>query len=102
MQINKSDFVSAVHQELCDTLADGNKKAFKKQGVEEVIAATFEVIQKSIANGDKVFWAGFGSFEKSHRQERSARNPKTGEVMNIAAKDVPKFSPAKQFKDRVA
>lgn len=100
-QVNKKELISAVHQELVDTLGDGNSRSFKKQSIEEILNSLVEVIQKAVANGDKVVLVGFGTFEKSHREKRSGRNPKTGEIMDIAARNVPKFSAGKQFKERV-
>ncbi|PKN76619.1 MAG: hypothetical protein CVU52_03960 [Deltaproteobacteria bacterium HGW-Deltaproteobacteria-10] len=35
------------------------------------------------------------------REARKGRNPKTGEAIRIAAKVMPKFKPAKAFKEAV-
>ena len=51
--------------------------------------------------GDSVVIPGFGTFEKRHRDERTGRNPQTGEATTIAATDVPAFKAGKGFKDRV-
>ena len=99
MQLNKKEFIAAVHQRL---VGGGNKKDFLKQGVEEVISAAIETIKESVANGDKIVLVDFGSFEKAHREAKAGRNPKTGEPMEIPAKYVPKFTAGKNFKDIVA
>ena len=44
--------------------------------------------------------AGFGKFETRLRNGREGRNPATGESIQIAAKRVVAFKPAKGLKDR--
>jgi integration host factor subunit beta len=44
---------------------------------------------------------GFGSFDLHHRAPRIARNPKTGEVVNLPAKVAVHFKPGKEMRDRV-
>ena len=51
--------------------------------------------------GGEVSVAGFGIFSVKGRAARTARNPKTGETVKVAAKKVPKFRPAKALKDAV-
>lgn len=45
--------------------------------------------------------AGFGKFETRRRKAREGRNPATGATIQIAAKKVVAFKPAKGLKDRV-
>jgi DNA-binding protein HU-beta len=42
---------------------------------------------------------GFGSFKVVDRPEREARNPRTGEKIEVPASKVPKFVPGKGLKD---
>lgn len=58
-------------------------------------------IGDAIAAGDKVQLLGFGTFEKRERPARTARNPRTGETIEIAAASVPAFKPGKALKDKV-
>lgn len=58
-------------------------------------------IGDAIAAGDKVQFLGFGTFEKRERPARTARNPRTGENIEIAAASVPAFKPGKALKDKV-
>ena len=44
---------------------------------------------------------GFGTFTGKHRDERTGRNPATGEAMTFAASNTPVFKPAKAFKEKV-
>ena len=64
--------------------------------------ALLEIITTAIAKGDEVALAGFGTFRPAERSARVARNPRTGEPMNIAAITVPKFSAGAALKAAVA
>lgn len=69
---------------------------------EEVIKALFDAMAKEMAKGGTVDIAGFGKFEGVMRDARTARNPRTGEMVKVAAKRVPKFKAGKALKDTVA
>ena len=73
-----------------------------KVQAEEVVDLVFNSIISTMKKGDEVSVAGFGIFSVKGRAARMARNPKTGEQVSVAAKKVPKFSPAKGLKDTVA
>ena len=51
--------------------------------------------------GEDVSIAGLGIFAVKARKARTARNPKTGELIQVAAMKVPKFRAAKALKDAV-
>lgn len=68
---------------------------------ESVVEALIESITKALKKGEEVNIAGFGKFSVKARAARNARNPKTGEVVKVAATKVPKFSAAKALKDAV-
>ena len=79
------------------------KEIAKKSGVSQkaasdILSATLEVIEKSVAKGKKVTLVGFGTFEARKRAARTGRNPQTGAELKIAAKTVPAFSAGKKFK----
>ena len=64
----------------------------------DVLSATLEIIQKTVAKGKKVTLVGFGTFSSKKRAARNGRNPQTGKTIKIAAKTVPSFSAGKAFK----
>ena len=47
----------------------------------------------------KLTLTGFGTFVAETRQERQGRNPRTGDVITIAASKVVRFRPGKMLKD---
>ena len=69
---------------------------------EKAINAIFESIRESLQKGDNVQLIGFGSFAIKQRPATTARNPRTGENIQIAAKRVVRFSPGKALKEAVA
>ncbi len=72
-----------------------------KKDTEAVVKATLETIAKAMAEGDKVQLVGFGTFETRAREARNAKNPRTGEVIKVAACKVPAFKAGKALKDSV-
>ena len=67
----------------------------------DVLSATLEIIQKTVAKGKKVTLVGFGTWEARKRAARIGRNPQTGKELKIAAKTVPAWSAGKSFKELV-
>ena len=77
------------------------KTNLTKQEVTATVDALFEVIQETLASGEKVQVIGFGNFEVRERAARKGRNPQTGEEIQIEASKVPAFKPGKALKDAV-
>ncbi len=77
------------------------KTGFTKKQAEEALVAVTEVITEALAAGEKVQVVGFGSFEVRERPARVARNPRTGEPIEIAASKAPVFKAGKALKDEV-
>lgn len=89
--MSKTDFISKVAEKA------GLSKVDAKKAVDAVLGA----IEQSLAEGDKVQFVGFGTFDVSERQARKGRNPRTGKEINIPAKKVPVFRAGKKLKDAV-
>ncbi len=89
--MNKHELVSAIAQ----------SAELSKKDAEKALAATINAISKALAEGDKVQVVGFGTFEVRERAARQGKNPRTGEVINIAATKVPAFKAGKALKDVV-
>ena len=73
-----------------------------KADVTEALDALLDIIGATLAQGDKLQLTGFGIFAAQHRAARAGRNPQTGEAIDIAASTIPKFTPGKALKERVA
>ena len=70
-----------------------------------VVFGVFTVVatpkRHALKAGDKVQLVGFGTFAVKARAERTARNPRTGETIKVAAAKVPTFAAGKALKDAV-
>ena len=85
-----------------ELVKESSKKTKLSQKVSsDVLSATLEIIQKTVAKGKKVTLVGFGTWEARKRAARTGRNPQTGKELKIAAKTVPAFSAGKNFKELV-
>ena len=88
-----------------------NKSEFEKH-----IATKYSITQKEAGNtidmfttsvisalgeGKEVSLVGFGNFSVSDVAARTGRNPKTGEVLQIAAYKQPRFKVGQKLKDAV-
>ncbi len=89
------------------------EKLAKKTGITQALAgdvidAIFSskpgegIIAVELDAGRELAIAGFGKFYTRRTKARMGRNLKTGEEIQIAARTVAKFTPAKALKDRVA
>jgi DNA-binding protein HU-beta len=87
-------------KELIDSVAGATGES--KKVVQDVLDTTIETIQKGVKKGDRVSLPGFGTFSRRARAARTARNPRTGEEIQIKATKVPAFKPGATFKDFVA
>lgn len=77
------------------------KAELTHKDAERVVNGVFDEIKAAVAAGDSVQLVGFGTFEARSRAAKEARNPQTGEKIQIPAKKVPAFKPGKPFKDAV-
>ena len=72
-----------------------------KKTVDTVVNSVLEAITNALKENDKVQLIGFGTFEVKDVAEREGRNPKTGEVIKIAATKKPSFNASKVLKEQV-
>ena len=86
-------------KELVDVVAA--KTGFLKKDVMLVIDETFNSVKETMSKGDKVAVSGFGSFLVKERKARVARNPKTGESIDVPAKNAPVFKASSALKEAV-
>jgi integration host factor subunit beta len=73
----------------------------QQRDVELAVNCILTQMADAIAKGERIEIRGFGGFDLHHRGPRIARNPKTGEVVNLASKTVVHFKPGKDMRDRV-
>jgi len=90
--MTKSELVSALTERQPHLL---------KHDVELALNCILGQLANAIVQGKRIEIRGFGSFNLHHRPPRIARNPKTGEAVNLPAKVALHFKPGKEMRDRV-
>lgn len=72
-----------------------------KDKANRIVDMVFSTIEVNLQLGQEVDINGFGKFSVTERDEREARNPRTGEAITVPAKKAVKFKPSKTLKDFV-
>jgi integration host factor subunit beta len=88
----KSELVRALNEKLPE---------LQVKDVELALNCILGQLADAIVQGERIEIRGFGSFNLHHRPPRVARNPKTGEAINLPAKVALHFKPGKEMRDRV-
>ncbi|WP_214365573.1 HU family DNA-binding protein [Pseudonocardia sp. H11422] len=89
--MNKTQLVDA----LAARIGDRRTAASAVDGLLEIIVDT-------VGSGGSVSLTGFGVFEARARAARVARNPRTGETVDVPATTVPAFRPGAAFRSSVS
>lgn len=67
----------------------------------EIVQKTFDAIVEALVDEGRIELRNFGVFEVKRRAPRKARNPRTGEKVDVAEKFVVTFKPGKEMEQRV-
>ncbi len=90
--MNKSELIDQIHE----------SSGLSKTDAESALNAFIEVVQNTVTAGDKVTLPGFGVFAPKSTSARTARNPRTGEAIQVPAGKSAKFSVGAKFKAQVS
>lgn len=74
---------------------------FSRRDAEVMVNTVFDSMTEALARTERIEIRGFGSFIVKQRPAREGRNPRTGEVVDVAAKKVPLFKVGKELRLRV-
>jgi integration host factor subunit beta len=80
---------------------NGAEGSMSRQQAESVVNVIFDSMAQSLQDGEKIEIRGLGSFTIRERNSRVARNPKTGDAVEITAKKIPFFKTGKELRERV-
>jgi DNA-binding protein HU-beta len=80
-------------------LAEGH--ALSKKAAESVLDDFVALITRQLVKGDKIRLSGLGILQVRDRPARTARNPRTGASVAVAASKKIAFRPAKELKNAV-
>jgi integration host factor subunit beta len=86
--------------ELIDRLAAGHPQLTAKDA-ELAAKIIVDALSSALSHGARIEIRGFGSFRLNHRLPRQGRNPRTGKIVQVAAKRVPQFKAGKDLRERV-
>ena len=89
--MNKNELINAMSEHSGLTKADCLK----------ALNAFVESVQHALSKDDDVRLIGHGTYSVLKRKATKARNPRTGQEIDVPATNVPKFKPGKEFKDAV-
>src|SRR3954466_1436896 len=67
----------------------------------EIVQKTFDAIVDTLIREKRIELRNFGVFEVKRRKARKARNPRTGEKVDVEPKNVVTFKPGKEMEERV-
>ena len=87
--MTKSDIINEI----------AKKSKISKAAANTALDTFTDTVKRALKKGDKVTLVGFGTFLATKRKARTGRSPRTGELLKIKARKVPKFSAGKGLKD---
>lgn len=90
--MTKADIVERVYE---------NLGGLSKKESAEIVELVFETIKATLEAGEKIKISGFGNFVVRQKQERTGRNPQTGEEIKIAPRRVLTFKPSQVLKNAI-
>ena len=89
--MNKSELISAI----------GNRTLKRDSEIKPIVDAAIDIITEQLSKGEPIQLIGFGSFDVKTRPAGTARNPRTGETLEVPEKRVPVFKAGKALKEAV-
>ena len=89
--VTKRDLVQAIAEET----------NVQQQKAKEVIQAFLDRIIDELANGNRLEFRDFGVFEPKAKAPRIARNPRTGDKINVPEKITVKFKAGRMMKEKL-
>lgn len=92
VRVTKKDIVRTISEEV---------EKLTQQQTKEVVQRTFDAIIECLVRDGRIELRNFGVFEVKPRAARKARNPRTGEQVEVPRKHVVTFKPGKNMEARV-
>ena len=89
--MTKKEIVKAISEEIGLTQLKTKK----------IVQKTFDAIVETLVTDRRIELRNFGVFEVKERAARKARNPRTGDRVDVPSKFVVTFKPGKEMEERV-
>ena len=87
--------------DLVEQVAEAIGRRVTKRDCGLVVDAFLDAVKDTLASGDHIEIRGFGTFKVRRRKARTARNPRTGEPVDVPPRVAPVFKPSIHFSSRV-
>jgi nucleoid DNA-binding protein len=69
--------------------------------VKDIVQKTFDAIVETLLQEGRIELRNFGVFAVKRRKARKARNPRTGDPVDVEPKNVVTFKPGKEMEEKV-
>ena len=92
MILNKSELISKLSNKF---------KSYTQSDIDYSVKKILDHISQSLYSGERIEIRGFGTFSLLNHNSRTARNPKTGELVALEKRHSVHFKPSKELKMRV-
>jgi DNA-binding protein HU-beta/integration host factor subunit beta len=90
--VTKKDIVKSIAEEL----------NLPQVEVKKIVQMTLDAIVATLAKKGRIELRNFGVFEVKARKPRKARNPRSGEVVFVPAKNAVTFKPGKEMEKKIS
>ncbi|MDX1647471.1 MAG: HU family DNA-binding protein [Longimicrobiales bacterium] len=87
--------------DLVEQIAEAIGPGVTKKDCALVVDGFLNAVKLALADGENIEIRGFGTFKVRKRKTRMARNPRTGEPVEVPARMVPVFKPSKHLRAKV-
>jgi integration host factor subunit beta len=94
-----SGVVTVTKKEIVKQISD--KIGLTQLKTKDIVQQTFDAIVDALLEMGRIELRNFGVFEVKQRKARKARNPRTGERVDVPPKYVVTFKPGKEMEERV-
>src|SRR5215813_12362791 len=98
-RLTPRELLTVTKKEIVKTISE--KLGMTQLKTKEIVQQTFDAIVETLLEERRIELRNFGVFEVKRRKPRKARNPRTGERVDVEAKNVVTFKPGKEMEERV-
>lgn len=90
--MTKRDLIRKVQEQLKDCPARDTAYA---------VSIIFDSLTEALKKGERIDMRGFGNFTVRHRHSRKARNPRSGDPVQLGGRRMPFFKVGKEMQERI-
>jgi integration host factor subunit beta len=90
--MTKSDLINRLH---------AKSSKLRHHDIENLVTDFYLIIRSALARNLRIELRGFGVFGLRQRKARIGRNPRTGELVSVAEKQVPYFKAGKDLREKI-